>query len=453
MDSLPDYQLVLAAAVSFFGIYGGLSLVLVKSQVPLLAAVFVASNMISRTSVFQRAVRSAVQRSQRRKVSLFSGGDKNAPEEHKRFEALASTSQVELLSAIKALDAYSKNSKGYNARRSKLFKLLSWRQQKMCEEIGYLQKLKSIDGHIEKNQHVMDDVIGCVKQEYGLTFRDFALLDAEKNLPNTSSTNYRVVEALTHFVRDWTPDGAVEREPLMDFVKAELKKVIPENEAAETCVVIPGSGLGRVAHEVASFMDFGAVYAVEFSGLMHACNKYVYQANKNHSSIFPYVHSCSNFVKTSSQFREKSLPTPQQPSNLHICLDDFRYFTVPNREKYKNIVVVSVFFVDTAENLIDYLDVIGQLTTPSKRNPVKNGYWINVGPLKYGTAAQVELTAEELQQLRKKIGWKDTKVVNTLNNEKEPVTGYITDRESMWQGFYGLSMWSSAQHANSRKTW
>lgn len=351
---------------------------------------------------------------------------------------------------MKSLDAYLKNSKNVNARRSRLFKMLSWRQQKMCEDAGYLEKLKQIDHCIDKNQHIMDDLIYCAKANYGLTYRDFSLLDAEKSLPNTSSTNYRVVEALTHFVRDWSDQGALEREPIMDFVKSELQRVIPKEEAAETCVVIPGSGLGRVAHEVASFMDFGAVYAVEFSGLMHACNQYIY-LKKNGTSFYPYVHSCLNFMKALSQFRERSLPTPEQPQNLTLLLDDFRYFTIPNRDRYKNVVVVSVFFVDTAENFMDYLDVISQLTSPSKRNPVKNGYWINVGPLKYGTAAQVELTAEEIQVLRKRMGWLDSKVVNTLHT-KYPVVGYITDTESMWQGFYGLAMWSAAQQKNVRKS-
>lgn len=449
MNHLPDYQIVLAALALFAVVYGLLSFLLVRSQVPLLAAVFVSTNMISRTSVFQRAVRLAIQRLQRRKVALFSGGNANAPEEHRNFENLAATSKIELLSAMKSLDAYLKNSKNYNARRSRLFKMLSWRQQKMCEDAGYTQKLKKIDGCIEKNQRIMDDVIYCAKHNYGLTYKDFSLLDAEKNLPNTSSTNYRVVEALTHFVRDWTDVGEVERQPILSFLQSQLSKVIPKEEAADTCVVIPGSGLGRVAHDVASFMDFGAVYAVEFSGLMHACNQYVYQ-KKETSKFFPYVHSCLNFVKTLSQFREKSLPTPEKPANLHLLLDDFRYFTIPNRDRFKNVVVLSVFFVDTAENFMDYLDVISQLTTPSKRNPVKNGYWINVGPLKYGTAAQVELSAEEIQHLRKRMGWKDTEVVNTLET-LDPVVGYITDRESMWQGFYGLSMWSSSQQGNSRK--
>ncbi|KAK8439916.1 hypothetical protein ACI3LY_004799 [Candidozyma auris] len=451
MDSLSDTQLVLAAAASFAGIYGLLSFVLPHSQIPLLSAVFVGSNMISRTSVFQRAIRSAVEHSQRRRVALFSGGDRNAPEEHRRFEALAGTAKIELLSAIKSLDAYSKHCKNYNARRRKLFKLLSWRQQKLCEEAGYLQKLKQIDLHIDKNQRVLHDIIYSAKQEYGLIYRDFGLLDGEKNLPNTSSTNYRVIEALTHFVRDWTSDGAEECGPLLKFVKEQLSKVIPENEAADTCIVVPGSGLGRVAHEIATYRDYGAVYAVEFSGLMHACNKFVYQQKKDHTSIFPYIHSCSNFVTTRAQFRERSLPSPTQPSNLHLCLDDFRYFTIPDKERYKNVVVVSVFFVDTAENIIDYLDVISQLTTPSKRNPVKNGYWINVGPLKYGTAAQAELNVEEIQTVRKRMGWKDLCTENTLDSREKPVIGYITDKESMWQGFYGLSKWTSAQNGNERK--
>lgn len=462
--SISDRQFVLLSLASFVGVYGLLLVVVsTSSQVPVLAAVFVASNMLSRTALFRQIVVGADRwyRGHSRRNFHFVGsgevhGDGNGS------DSLLETSKAELLSALKSLDSYGANSKSYNERRRKLFKLMSWRQQKLCEEVGYTKKLRKIDAHIDKNQAVFNQIVEITKAQYGLTYKDFDLL--KKLQQNTSSSNYRVVEALGHFVRDWSLQGSSEIKPMLKYIRDHLDSIIPADEAEETCVVLPGSGLGRVAHEVALHRKYGAVYAVEFSGLMHACHQFLYEklkgeheakAGETHA-LFPYIHTCSNFVHTDSQFRETSIPNGvNRPDNLHVVLDDFRYFSIPEKEKYKNVVVVSVFFIDTAENLIDYFDVINQLTTPLPRNSIKNGYWINVGPLKYGTAAQVELNADEIAQLRMKIGWIDVDAQNTLENPKSPycddgVLGYITDKESLWQGYYGLSMWTSAQKGNQR---
>lgn len=360
--------------------------------------------------------------------------------------------------AVRSLDAYSENSKKVNSRRKNLFKLLSWRQQKLCEDAGYTDKLKNLDRHIDLNQIVLDNAIKSTKDTYGLTYKDFEWLNTQRVSQSTSSTNYRVIEALGHFVRDWSEVGKVEVDPIHSYVKTQLDKIIPKGEESSTCVVIPGSGLGKVAHEVASYRDFGAVHAVEFSGLMHICNEFIYDKEAKLSEIYPYVHSCSNYTTTKSQFRKVKIALPaSRPANLISHLDDFRYFDIPEREKYKNVVIISVFFIDTAENIIDYFDNINRLTSPSKKGAApQNGYWINVGPLKYGTAAQAELNSEEIRLIRRKTGWKDLHELETVNrpdSEECPggTMGYITDKQSLWQGYYGVNMWTSGQSKNSRQ--
>lgn len=449
--NVPDHYLVLLAGVSGVVIYSVL-LLFTQSQLPLLAGVFVGSNMISRTHLFYRSVRNIHEWRQRRRFNMYGSGDSTS--ENHKYLILPESSKIELLSAIRLLDSYGSNSRNTNEKRKKLFNSMSWRQQKLCEDVGYMKKLKRIDQHIDKNQQLFHDIVEVTKQEYGLSYRDFDLL--KKDTRNTSSSNYRVVETLGHFVRDWAEEGTLEIAPMLEYIKNQLDKVIPAEEAEKTCIVLPGSGLGRVAHEISRHRNYGAVHALEFSGVMHACNQYLYESKEGSRELFPYIHTCSNFLHTLSQFRKTTIPgAVPQPENLTLSLDDFRYFSIPDREKYKNIVVVSVFFIDTAENLMDYFDVINQITAPSKRNPVENGYWINVGPLKYGSAAQVELNSDEISQIRKRTGWNDLHTLNTLSEPGSAycdngVLGYITDKESMWQGYYGLTMWTSGQSGNKR---
>lgn len=440
---VPDLQLVALACVSAAATYVVLSVLSPKGlQVPLLAAVFVASNMFSRTQTFGRSVNLGF-RLLGQGRPLFGSTAPSSPE----FAALSEVSQSELLEAVTSLEAYGSQSKKANERRKKLFRMMLWRQQKLADEAGYSAKLRRIDTHIERNQAVLAQAAQAARAAYALSYRDFAQLKPASP-QKTSASNYRVLEAMGHFVRDWTPTGDAETAPMLAYIKAQLDALIPESEAARTVVVVPGLGLGRVAHEIARHRPYAAVHAVEFSGLMHACHRFVY--TRPHATLFPYVHTCSNFVSTAAQFRGVDVRGAEQPDNLHLWLDDFRYFAP---EPAHNVVVVLAFFVDTAENLVDYLDQILQLTAPSKKAAVRNGYWINFGPLKYGSAAQVELNADELAHVRRRMGWVDVDAAASLASPDKlggPLVGYSTDRESMWQGYYGVAMWAAAQKGNER---
>ncbi|ODV69780.1 N2227-domain-containing protein [Hyphopichia burtonii NRRL Y-1933] len=407
------------------------------SQVPLAVTLFIATNMLSRAKIFGRLYDKLTQPSL--KLPSLQGGN------YHRFAQLNQLSQVELLTAIKSLQSYATNSKKSNDRRKKLFKLMSWRQQKLCQDVGYLQKLNKIDQSIASNQKILNKIADSAIDVYGLSFRDFDLLKNSSS-SNVSSSNYRVVETLGHYVRDWSL--STELSPLLAYINSQLSSVIPRNHS-NTCIIIPGSGLGRLAHEVAKSNDWGAVHAVEYSGLMHICNEFIYN-NKSNLELFPHIHSCSNFTSTKSQFRPIAIDSNvAKPANLHLHHQDFRYFQIPNLDQFDTVVIVSAFFIDTAENLIDYFDTINHLTTPSRNNKnLKKGFWINIGPLKYGSAAQAELNSEEITKIRKKIGWNDLHHDVTLNNKESPLVGYITDKDSLWQGYYGLTRWTSARCEN-----
>ncbi|KAM9893653.1 hypothetical protein OXX79_009208 [Metschnikowia pulcherrima] len=461
-SSIPDSSLVLLSLTSSAAVYIILGLFCAPgSPLPVLAGVFIFSNMLSRTATFQGFARRTYYQTQRRQFGFLRPKIEPEIDQNGPFSALGDVSRTELLEALVSLREYASNSKKANERRRRLFKMMSWRQQKLCDEAGYSEKLKKVDFHIGKNQAIFDAIVSATDKSYGLTDSHYDTL-RRKNVrsQNTSSSNYRVIESLGHFLRDWTAQGEAEIAPMIHYIKTQLDSVISPENAAKTCIVVPGSGLGRIAHEIATHKNYGAVHAVEFSGLMHACNKYLYEpCTKTTHTIFPHIHTTSNFLTTAAQFREASVPAGlSQPSNLHLHLDDFRYFTIPEKDKYENVVVVSAFFIDTAENIIDYFDQIGQLTVPSKKISLKNGYWINFGPLKYGSAAQAELNAAEIAHIRKNMGWVDIHSLNTIEDTSNEfaqsslpgsgLSGYITDKQSLWQGYYGISMWTSGHKAN-----
>lgn len=450
--NVPDSQLLLLSVALSTIVYIVVGFISPHdSPVPLLVSVFLFTNMISRTALFKDLAQKAQLALSEGRLLLF--WKSNLPLESviegSAFASLSRTSQLELLQAISSLDDYAMNSRKTNDRRRSLYRMMSWRQQKLCDEAGYSSKLKRIDTGITQNNTTFSAIAEAAKKHYGITYRDLSELSKQKTLKSTSSSNYRVVESMGHFIRDWV--DSTETQPLLEYVQKQLDAIIPQEKVSKTCIIIPGSGLGRVAHEVAIHKKYGAVHAVEFSGLMHCCNQFVYENYDNEKFlIIPYANSTSNFLTADAQFREVVVPTNiPKPANLHLHLDDFCAFEIPDCEKYENVVVISVFFIDTAENILDYFDQINLLSAPSKHTNTKNGYWINVGPLKYGSAARAELNGDEIAAIRKQMGWRDLETSNSLQTDR--LYPYITDKQSLWQGFYGVTKWCSAHRENSRR--
>lgn len=464
-QNLSDKELFLLILITSCTLYLILILLLPNSSVPLLVSIFVTTNMISRTKFFENLINKYGKKIGTGNIPLTNNNInlnlKSIPEStpsnrYEQYLKLSESSKNQIISAIKSLQSYEIHSKNSNDRRKKLFRKMSWRQQKLCEDVGYISKLNKIDKSIIDNQIFLNKISSNIIEKYDLSYQDLKIgLGGNGN--NVSSTNYRVIETIGHFLRDWSDQGDIEIKPILKYINDQLDLIIPnERDRLETCILIPGSGLGKVAHELSKDNKWGSVNAIEYSGLMHICNEFIYSGHNNNNNndnnkneLYPYIHSCSNFTNTESQFRKFQVQKiNEKPKSLNLINQDFRYFKIPSLTndngikdvKYKNIVVISVFFIDTAENLIDYFDTINELT-----NKGNMGYWINIGPLKYGSAAQVELNFEEINQIRNKMGWKDIDQTVSLNdfNEFDKLSGYITDKESLWQGYYGLTKWTS----------
>ncbi|CUS20350.1 LAQU0S01e04654g1_1 [Lachancea quebecensis] len=239
------------------------------------------------------------------------------------------------------------------------------------------------------------------------------------------SNQSRVNEAISHMCRDWHPKYEQERRPLMDFITSRLRS---NRFQGRTLVVVPGSGAGGIAHEVAlAFPEFD-VHSVELSTLMYLCNEFA--LGHGHSiSIKPFAQHFSGQLDTQNQVRDYQidLSKVKRPSNLQVHLGDFCEFRP--YEEYDQIIVASAYFIDTAENLFSYFDAIENL-----KFFCSELQWINVGPLKYGTQPKVQLNDKELTKLRKERNWKDL----YHKCDSKDLNGYLTNEKSLYQGFYGL---------------
>ncbi|ANZ73372.1 BA75_01669T0 [Komagataella pastoris] len=336
-----------------------------------------------------------------------------------------STEEQKLLQAIDALSKYKTRSTSWNDRRRVLFRRMPWRHQSIAIKLGFPARINDVQKCINENSKLTESVIEMVRSEYGLPLSCPPDLATEDNI--------RVIETLCHYARDWSSLGDVEVQPLTDYIKNSITKTLNQDALRKTNVIVPGSGLGRISHELA-LLPFHSVHSVEYSTLMYLFNKFVYSDSPKTYKVYPFAHSYSHHVETKDQQRSIDFTQlPEKPTNLHIHNQDFNEFTLPSHPK--NLVIVTAFFLDTAENMLEYFDTIDALMNSATGTKL----WINMGPLKYGTAARVEFSYEELKALLSQYGWK-------LIDEQDPkLLGYLTNLKGLWQGNYGVTMWTATK--------
>lgn len=364
----------------------------------------------------------------------------------------------ELTQGLTQLQEYSVRAQRQNGLVFNRTKELDESCIEQLRELEYFSKIQEVNKCIDENYKVLNAVIGRILEkivaanfkdaddetipdqlkticnEFGYTLNDDGTLNfkGEQVVVATSpSYQSRVNEAVGHLCRDWSSSFQCERQPLTDFISKSLNHPSID-KSKRTLVVIPGAGVGQVPFFTAkSFSNF-EVASVELSPLMYLLNEFALDHGSD-VGIRPFCQHYSGSCNTQNQTRkfQVQLKSVKRPSNLTTHWGNFLQYST-NGKKYDQIIVCTAFFIDTAENLFDYIKAIESFSSSCKELQ-----WINVGPLKYGTRPLVQFTADELKQLRKMRGWRDF-VEERAIDYKSGLNGYMTDRESLYQGYYGL---------------
>lgn len=269
--------------------------------------------------------------------------------------------------------------------------------------------------------------------------------------------------------RDWSSEGALERSasygPVIRALQAERARSSPL--AHNMSVLVPGAGLGRLVFDLC--MQGFDVEGNEISYHQLLASAYILNfcpQNENHT-IYPWIHSFSNHKTRSNHLRSVRIPdihpgralhSNPQAGEMSMSASDFLllYGAAERADSYD--AVASVFFLDTAPNIIRYLEAI--------RNCLKlGGILINMGPLLWhfennppGSSSpssspqvhshphppedqgiadpgSVELTNSEILLLLPKLGFE------LLTSSTDLSAPYIQDPESMLQNTYSASFW------------
>lgn len=339
-----------------------------------------------------------------------------------------SENRQSILNEVAALDAYLDRANSLVRRRYAFFSKMPPHHRQLATDVGYISRLESIEKRIASNSLIIGELAKFAKFRYKI--KDYELRSARP------VSNSHIIELLYHFVRDWSQELATERGELFKPLIASLAREFSPETRPYVRVLVPGSGLARAAYEISS-LGFQTL-ALEYSHLMDTAAHFMFELESSlegasQFEIFPYVHDFSH--QASGQFQLRSVVSPnlsglKRPSNLKLEYGDFTDLVKSESKMYD--AIVTLFLIDTAENALQYIEAICSLLKPG-------GIWINYGPLKWGTAPQVEFTLEELEMVTLKLGF-------TIEDKFNGTNEYNGDNMSLWQGLYKIRGWTARKN-------
>lgn len=158
------------------------------------------------------------------------------------------------------------------------------------------------------------------------------------------------------------------------------------------------------------------------------------------SNAHPFVDGWSHHATNADMFRGISFPDKTiDPLDVLLVEGDF---TTAFKDKHGYYdAVVTHFFIDTARNLMSYFETIHALL------PV-GGYWVNFGPLLYGTGPWVQLSLEEVVAVVTAMGFEfmdAPEVCGQLTFEDQKIRG----REAV----YGFNERALVKNAYDAQSW
>ncbi|KZF24111.1 N2227-domain-containing protein [Xylona heveae TC161] len=348
----------------------------------------------------------------------------------------------------------------------------------------FLDTLLRVDDAIDANADIADAILRAGLEAFGLEetpqdksmdWRGFA----------TPSDLDKAQTTIRQLYRDWSIEGAAERQacyrPVLDILLEEFS-TCPDKGSVK--VLVPGAGLGRLVFEInaAGFCTEGN--EISYHQLIASSFILNHTRCAEQLALYPWALSFSNHSSREHQLQKVMVPDVHPAAalaeasqgamthafeRLSMSAADFTMLYGDAAHNAAYDAVATVFFIDTAPNLFDYIETI-------KNCLREGGIWINLGPLLWhfedsdigakrnlSKTADTSATEEGIQissghKRQNSAGFAHTGSVELTDNEvilllersgfklekhiKQPfATGYIQNPRSMLQNIYEISTW------------
>ncbi|KAL4809210.1 N2227-like protein-domain-containing protein [Aspergillus unguis] len=360
-------------------------------------------------------------------------------------------------------------------RRRQAFYALPSAHWKMLSKppFNILDNFENVDDAIDTNAEIADAIVATGLSSFGLSANPDPK-DPTQNWHDVATTAdiNKARSTIRQFYRDWSVEGASEREACYGPVLRDLRREFPDNLQREdpVRVLVPGAGLGRLVFEIclAGFSAEGN--EISYHQLLASSWILNHTLGPQCHALHPFALHFSNLHSRKQQLKKVMIPDVHpgatmmeaQHSNtpfgsMSMSAADFVVLYSSPSQKDTFDVVATVFFIDTAPNLIRYIETIRNCLKP-------NGLWINVGPLLWhfedghqrtqsgggegssgqnlgiGEPGNVELTEDEVWALIEMMGFK---LEYRQPVEERTECGYIQDPDSMLRPLYRPSHWTA----------
>ena len=324
-----------------------------------------------------------------------------------------------------------------------------------------------------------DWVASIVPEKYAYDeYRIYSIVMDHLKIHTTQNDMDKARSCINQFYREWTAGGNVEREkcfgPVLRALDTEFALMSadkPELDRSDLRVLVPGAGLGRSVFDIcqAGFSVEGN--EISYHELMASSLILNHTQRSGQFKIAPFALSCSNHLSRADQFQTFAVPdlhpgtalaTTQNsklPAHERMSMSTGDFCVLYSTSDYRHTfdAVATVFFVDTAPNIIRYIEAVHNCLKPG-------GLWINLGPLLWhqaprglnnhsnnedeqhkhtrvtdagiGNPGSVELTNDEVLALVEHLGFK---IENQETKGSE--TGYISNPKSMLVNTYRPVFW------------
>ncbi|AMD21554.1 HFL302Wp [Eremothecium sinecaudum] len=212
----------------------------------------------------------------------------------------------------------------------------------------------------------------------------------------------KTVSIFSQLVREWSQECNHERLVLLKRLESFFNSTYPKSIRSNVNVLVPGAGLGRLVVDIVK-LGFNTE-GNELSYHMLLISRYLLNGGlqKNQLTIYPFIHIFGNHLNRESQLTGVNIPDVSVADelggnnlmsmsagsfvdiygpNIHIKQSGY-YSNTPEMRLQRGTnskskdVVITCFFIDTANNILDYIETIHNVLKPG-------GYWINFGPLLY----------------------------------------------------------------------
>ncbi|XP_033100888.1 carnosine N-methyltransferase-like [Anneissia japonica] len=334
-------------------------------------------------------------------------------------------------------------------RSEKSFNKLSDRHKKLLPaQLGHFNKIRiAIDTNYELILRILNST------DHMFVNKDMENTKDPRNTGKTISSYHmeKIYTTLKQFSRDWSSEGQQERDlcykPIIEEVLSRLpidKRHKKRGEPKK--VLVPGAGLGRLAFEIAKlgYMCQGN----EFSMIMLIAANFILNRSGgiNSYTLYPWVHQYTNNKGSEDQVKAIKIPdicTQSLPQDANFSMAAGDFLEVYTEKDYWNCIA-TCYFIDTAHNILDYLDKIYEILKPG-------GYWINLGPLLYHFSDipgenSIEVSYVELRRAITEIGF----VI--LDEHTDAESTYTQNPRSMLQYKYHCVFFTCQKPRHSSNT-